>query len=47
MGMADWDLFAWPALSVNLAGAYAWTQSQKKETAPAENPEAPSIEASI
>jgi hypothetical protein len=41
MGMADWDLFAWPALSVNLAGAYAWSRAGKKETAPAENPEAP------
>lgn len=41
MGKADWDLFAWPALSVNLAGAYAWTRAPKKETAPAENSEAP------
>lgn len=27
MSWADWDLFAWPALFVNLAGATAWSRS--------------------
>ena len=26
MGAIDWDLFAWPALFINLAGGWAWSQ---------------------
>ncbi|MCG3197663.1 MAG: hypothetical protein GHCLOJNM_02152 [bacterium] len=33
MGVADWDLFAWPALFINLAGGLAWVE---KTTAPDE-----------
>ncbi|MCA9434982.1 MAG: hypothetical protein KC978_04310 [Candidatus Omnitrophica bacterium] len=34
----DWDLFAWPAIFVNLAGGWRWAQSRKAPHAPAGSP---------
>jgi hypothetical protein len=33
-GADDWDLFAWPALFVNLAGGLAWVEHRRGEAAP-------------
>jgi len=34
MGQGDWDLFAWPALFVNLAGGWRWSEARRGNPKP-------------